>query len=534
MQHNSSRRGLATPLNRRRFLAGAGTTLGGLTAFNYVTRGTAMAHRFIDYPFTLGVASGDPWPESVVLWTRLAPEPLHDGGMPPHSVPVQWRVATDEGMRRVVQRGPVLAQPASAHAVHVTVHGLAPERWYWYQFHVGSADSPIGRTRTAPVHGAPVEHVTLAFASCADWQNGLYAAYGAMAQEELDLVVHLGDYIYEYDPIPGALRQHEGPQPNSLAGYRNRHALYKTDPQLQAAHQACPWVVVWDDHEVENNYAQALSENSAVDPQTFLRRRASAYQAYYEHMPLRRLSLPLGPHARLYRRLRFGDLVEFHMLDTRQYRSDQPCDDGVKPRCPGAFEPHATMMGAVQERWLYEGLTYAQTRWQVIAQQTMFSQFDFFADALAGSGATGFNLDQWDGYVAARQRLLAFLRQRQLANLVVLTGDIHAGFVHDIKADFANPDSDTLGTEFVGMSVTSDFPAVFLPAVQQAVAENPHTHFFDGAHHGYVRCTLDQQQWQADYRVVPTVDGQVVVPEAPASTLASFLVRAGQPGVLSV
>lgn len=534
MEKGSAQRGRATHLSRRHFLAGATTVLGGLMAGSYVARGTALSHRFTTSPFTLGVASGDPWPTSVVLWTRLAPDPLHDGGMPPYDMPVQWRVATDERMRHVVQRGTVWAQPALAHTVHMTVYGLEPARWYWYQFSVDAADSPIGRTRTAPVHHAQVDHLALAFASCADWQNGLYAAYGAMAKEDLDLVVHLGDYLYEYDPIPDAIRQHEGPKPCTLGDYRNRHALYKTDPQLQAAHQAFPWVVVWDDHEVENNYANMWSERTTEDPQTFLQRRAAAYQAYYEHMPLRSMAMPIGPDMRLYRRLRFGTLVEFHVLDTRQYRTDQPCDDGVKPRCAAAFDPSATMLGAVQEHWLYEGLAQAQTRWQVLAQQTMLAQFDFFPDVLLGAGAEGFNLDQWDGYVAARQRLLTFLQQRRLANLVVVTGDIHASFVHEIKANFDDPDSATLGTEFVGPSITSDFPAGFVSGVHQAVAENPHTHFFDGVHHGYVRCTLDTHQWQADYRVVPTVQGLVRVHDAEASTLASFVVLDAQPGVVAM
>ncbi|MGE3540946.1 MAG: alkaline phosphatase [Candidatus Tectimicrobiota bacterium] len=522
-----------TRWNRRRFLAGAGAVLGGLAVMNYGARSSASAHKFVEYPFTLGVASGDPWPESVVLWTRLAPAPLQGGGMPEQAVPVQWQVATDEHLRHVVQQGSTLALPALAHAVHVEVHGLEPGRWYWYQFQAGAERSPIGRTRTAPRYGAPLEHLAFAFASCADWQNGLYAAYGAMAEEDLDLVVHLGDYIYEYGPLAGGPRQHDTPALFDLASYRHRHALYKTDRQLQAAHRAFPWVVVWDDHEVENNYASAQSEQREVDAQTFLQRRAHAYQAYYEHMPLRRRALPQGTDMQMYRRLRFGDLVEFNVLDTRQYRTTQPCHDVVSPRCPEAFEAAASMTGSAQEQWLYTGLRQTQARWKVLAQQTMLAQFDFVADSLLGPGVTAFNLDQWDGYVAARQRLLGFLRQQHLANLVVISGDIHASFVHDLKADFEAPESDTLGAEFVCTSITSAFPAEYVSAVHLAVPENPHTKFFDGVQHGYVRCLLNRRYWQSDYRVVPSVHGQVLVPEAPASTLASFVVLDEQPGVVS-
>jgi alkaline phosphatase D len=297
---------------------------------------------------------------------------------------------------------------------------------------------------------------------------------------------------------------------------------------------AFPWVVTWDDHEVQNNYANGISEDVGTDPHVFLQRRANAYQAYYEHMPLRRTSLPLGSHMLLYRRLTFGDLVVFNVLDTRQYRSDQPCDDEFKPRCAGAFDPHATMTGLAQEQWLQKGLINSQAKWNVLAQQTMLAQFDFFADSLLGPGAQGFNMDQWDGYVAARNRLLAFLQQRGPANLIVITGDIHSSWVHDLKADFDDPSSATLGTEFVGTSITSDFPTDALAAVQLALADNPHTRFFDGAHRGYVRCALDRHQWRADFRIVPTVKGQVLVEEAPASTLTSFVVEDEQPGALSL
>ncbi|MFN6568732.1 alkaline phosphatase [Dendronalium sp. ChiSLP03b] len=510
---------LSNRCRRRNFLLGAGFFTGLAVASQELP---ALAKpRFSDYPFKLGVASGDPLPDGVVLWTRLAPEPLYGGGMPLRNVVVRWQVALDENMRKVVQRGTVLATPALAHSVHVDVRGLEPGRWYWYQFQVGSEDSPIGRTRTPGAFNNAIKQLNFAFVSCQDWQNGFYTAYRHIVNEELDLVVHLGDYIYEYGPQSGGPRQHNSPEIVTLQDYRNRHALYKTDPNLQAAHAAFPWIVTWDDHEVENNYANLIPEENQSQ-QAFVTRRANAYQAYYEHMPLRRSSLPNRADMQLYRRLTFGDLAEFHVLDTRQYRTDQPCNDGLKPRCIQALDANATMTGAKQEQWLFRGLDKSRSRWNVIAQQTMLAEYDF--DGRPEIGV--FNMDQWDGYVAARDRLLSFLNQRQPSNPIVITGDIHSSWVHDLKLDFKNPASATVGTEFVGTSITSDFPTSFIAPVQAALSDNPHTKFFDGAFRGYVRCKLTQERWQSDYRAVSSI----IDPNASISTLASFVVQNGQPG----
>jgi alkaline phosphatase D len=474
-------------------------------------------------PFTLGVASGDPTPHGVVLWTRLAPDPLNGGGMPRVPVLVKWRVAQDSGMRRVVQQGLAIAWPAVAHAVHVDVQNLSPDRWYYYQFSVGKADSPIGRTRTLPQRASSPKKFRFAFVSCQDWQNGFYPAYRNLAKEDIDLVVHLGDYIYEYAANPLAPRQHDGPEVNSLASYRNRFALYKSDPNLQAAHAACPWLVVPDDHEVENNYANATSEDN-IDPAEFLRRRANAYRAYYEHMPLRFTSFPSGPNIRLYRGLTVGNLIQFSALDTRQYRTDQACGDGLQIGCVAALDPAQTMTGPEQEQWLLRRLDRSQARWNVIAQQTMFAQFDF----LAGPGQL-FNMDQWDGYVAARNRITSFVQQRQPSNPIVITGDIHSSWVHNLRADFADPSSPVVGAEYVGTSITSDFPAAFINPVLAALPDNPHTVFFDGLYRGYVRCTVTPDQWTADFRAVPTIlDDQV-----DAFTLATFVSLDGQPGAVA-
>jgi len=514
---------LAPRLGRREFLIGAGTCIGVAAA-----GGLRAAPALPANPFTLGVASGDPLPDGVVIWTRLAPEPLHGGGMPPEPVSVGWEVAADEGMRRVVRRGIALADPEWAHSVHVEVEGLQPARWYWYRFHAGGWTSPVGRTRTAPTRRAHPERMTFAFASCADWQNGFYAAYGAMAKEELDLVIFLGDYIYEAGPRPDGPRQHtDGPEPSRLVSYRNRHALYKTDPQLQAVHAAFPWIVTWDDHEVEDNYAGASRAVGQGPPADFLARRANAYRAYYEHMPLRRTSQPSNTGMQLYRRLTFGDLAAFSILDTRQYRTDQPCGDGAKARCPEALSDSATMTGPEQERWLLRGLDRTQARWNVIGQQTMLAQYDFYPM----SSAEIFNMDQWDGYVAARNRILRFLQTRRPSNPIVLSGDIHSSWVHDLKSDFADPQSATVGTEFVGTSISSNFPAQIAAVATAARVKNPHTKFFDGSRRGYARCTLTRDEWRTDFRTVPTTAaGAVEVNEADAETLATFVVPDGRPG----
>ena len=329
---------------------------------------------FGGYPFKLGVASGDPLPDGVVLWTRLAPRPLQGGGMPESKVAVRWEVSEDEGFQRVVRTGVALARPDLAHSVHVEVSGLRPARYYWYRFKAGREISATGRTKTAPAFGAAVSGMSFAFASCQNWEAGFYAAYRAMAAEDLDLVVHLGDYLYEGAAMGEGVRSHRGEDPTTLADCRNRHALYKTDKNLQAAHAAHPWAVTWDDHEVNNNHAK-LSAGGGSSPAA-ARRRAAAYRAYYEHLPLRRSSLPSGTGGRIYRRLTYGDLVRISDLDTRQYRTDQPCGDGLKARCAAALDPDATLTGPAQEKWLLDGLGSSPARWNVIAQQVVIAQYD--------------------------------------------------------------------------------------------------------------------------------------------------------------
>ncbi|MBW4564900.1 MAG: alkaline phosphatase D family protein [Mojavia pulchra JT2-VF2] len=519
MQSFNFERLLSSRHRRRQFLIGTGA-LTGVAIANQWSNKVLAQPRFSNYLFSLGVASGEPLPDNVVLWTRLAPDPLNGGGMPPYNVPVQWQIATDEKMRQVVRSGTQMATPELGHSVHVEVQGLQPARWYWYRFRVGNQVSPIGRTRTAPNPRDRVNRFRFAFASCQNWQSGYYAAYKNMAQEDLDLVVHLGDYIYEGAPSTTALRQHDGNgEPFTLEEYRNRHALYKTDPNLQATHAAFPWLVTWDDHEVDNNWADEIPQDPEVQSRlVFLARRAAAFQAYYEHMPLRDFSKPRNIDMQLFRRLTFGDLVEFNVLDTRQYRTDQPCGDGRKPRCALATDPTATMTGSEQERWLFEGLDRSGARWNVIAQQTIMAQFDYDTGA-----AEAFNLDQWDGYVASRNRILGFIQQRRPSNPVVITGDWHSSWVNDLKANFDDPYSQTVATEFVGTSISSSCPWTF--DVEAALPQNPWVKYFNGRLRGYVRCDLNRERWRTDYRLLPQSQPTgitVSAPNAPVVTAASF------------
>jgi len=516
----------ASPLISRRSFLVSGVTAGAVLASGVgVGRARPRGLDPAPAPFSLGIASGEPGPQSVVLWTRLAWDALHGGGMPAAPVPVQWEIAADEGMRRIVRRGVTIAWPESAHSVHVRVAGLEPDHWYWYRFRTRHDESPTGRTRTLPAPGSSPRRLRFAFVSCQDFENGYYPALYNLAREDVDFVIHLGDYIYEGGPTAGLPRQHNGPEIVTLEDYRNRHALYKSDASLQAVHAAFPMIATWDDHETENDYAAAVSEDPAQPPDVFLVRRAAAYRAYWEHMPLTRAQKPEGPDTLLYRRFRWGRLAEFNILDTRQYRSDQPCGDGLTVPCPAQLDPAATMTGPEQERWLLEGLADSEARWNVIAQQVMMMQANF---GPAAQVPRLFNMDAWDGYVAARNRILGFLLHGRPSNPVVPTGDIHSSWVANLKADFDDPTSATVATELVGASISSDFPAQFVPAVQASLPANPHIRFFDGLRHGYVRCDVDRYRWRADFRTVSTI----LEPVAPVSTLASFVVESGRPGAV--
>jgi alkaline phosphatase D len=511
-------------VGRRLFLAGT-TGAAALLATQRIPGAWATPGAWPDDPFTLGVASGDPTPTGVVLWTRLAPRPLDpDGGLPARAVPVDWEVATGPRFRDVVRRGRLAATPALAHAVHVEVDGLDPGRHYWYRFRAGGHLSRVGRTRTCPDPRRPLVRLDLAYVSCQNFEKGYYTAYRHLAEDDLDVVLHLGDYIYENPPRRNLPRRHVGGEPADLPGYRVRHALYKTDRDLQAAHARHPFVATWDDHEVENDYAGRHPVEGG-DPAAFLRRRAAAYRAYWEHMPLRRP--PRGATMPLYRRLRFGDLVELNLLDTRQYRDDQPCDEdaggGRVVTCPERVDPRRTILGSHQRRWLLDGLDRSQARWNVLAQQVVMAELDLHP----GPGRAWWS-DAWDGYAADRDRILRFLWARQPANPVVLTGDIHAFFVNDLRLPGRGPDAPVVATELVGTSISSG--ASKSSGFRKHLRDNPHIRFFESRLRGYTRCTVIRDRWYADLRVVDTIER----PGAPVRTLASYVVESGRPGAEQV
>ncbi|TSB25578.1 alkaline phosphatase D family protein [Streptomyces benahoarensis] len=534
--HDRELRDAAAHLGRRRFLTVTGAAAALAFATNLPRPGAAHAaeadpRRIAEDPFTLGVASGDPQPGSVVLWTRLAPRPYEPGnGMPAARVPVRWEVAYDEKFTRLAGRGRADAHPEFNHSVHIEPTGLAPDRVYHYRFRAGSWISPVGRTRTAPAYGARNAALRLGAVSCQAYHDGYFTAYRHLAEEDLDVVFHLGDYLYEYavDATGGARRYTDRTLPAhfdhetvTLEDYRLRYALYKSDPDLRAAHAAHPFIVTWDDHEVENNYAADISEDDAPRDQ-FLLRRAAAYRAYWENQPLRRPQLPRGADARLHRRIRYGQLAQFDILDTRQYRSDQAYGDGWHAPGPDSADPARTLTGAAQERWLIDGWRASTARWNVLPQQVTFSE----RRSTTGD-AYKVSMDSWDGYPASRERLLAGAEAAGADNLVVLTGDVHVHYAFDIKRDFARPDSRTMGVEFVTTSITSGQDGADKPANWDTyLAANPHLKFYNGRR-GYVTVTLDHDTARADYRTVSAV----TTPGAPVRTAASFVSEAGAPGL---
>lgn len=511
------------PFSRRDFLASAA----GFAATLAMPSARVLAQpRFTHDPFTLGVASGYPRPDGVVLWTRLAPRPLTGGGMPQAAVEVGWEIAADESFRNIVRRGREITVPEFAHSVHAEIRGLEPARHYWYRFHAGGATSAAGRTRTAPAADASAGQLRLAFASCQQYEQGYYTAYRHMAAEDLDLVIHLGDYIYESSWGRDHVRAHDSPEPATLAEYRNRYALYKGDADLRAAHAAFPWLVTWDDHEVQNDYANDRSQR-LDPPDSFLLRRAAAYQAYYEHMPLPAVARPRGPGMGLHARVAFGRLAEFHVLDTRQYRSHQVCPRPGRggsnvvdaAECPQRLDAGLTLLGSAQEQWLHDGLGASQARWKVIAQQTMMAQ----ADRRPGDGQE-FWTDGWDGYPAARRRLLQFIAEKRIANPLVIGGDVHLSAVADLKTDFDDTRAPVIATEFVGTSITSQGPAQ--KRLEAVLAENPHIRYANGTRRGYTVMELSARRCIAHLRTLDDVRN----PQSGIKSLVRYAVEDGKPG----
>jgi alkaline phosphatase D len=460
-------------------------------------------------PFTVGVASGDPRAESVILWTRLAPDPLNGGGMPDLEVPVIWEVALDQNFNQIVRSGFVFATPMLAHSVHIDADGLAPDSWYFYRFRVGDDwTSPIGRTRTLPAEDSSPERYRIALASCQNYKDGYYNAYAYLQREEVELVAFVGDYIYESGEA-GFVRDHDGPELRTLEQYRNRYALYKSDENLRAVHANFPWVMTWDDHEVNNNYAGLVLEEGNEDVTDVLALRAAAYQAYYEHLPLR---VPVPDEfgfLQIYNSFAIGDLMTMHVLDGRQYRSPQACDGRLGRACPEIDDPSRTMLGAEQKQWLIEGLRASSTLWNTIAQQTVFSPVNFNRRLV--------NPDQWDGYFPERQELLDVFAE--VRNVIMLTGDIHAFGFATLHADQNDPTTDIVGHEIVASSISSGGDSdVLFGQGDLAVQMHENIEYINARARGYVVCDIGRQSVRVDYRAVSTV----VQPAAELRTDASF------------
>jgi alkaline phosphatase D len=521
----------ASPNDRRRLLqlaAASATTL-------WLPRSAWSQPRWRDNPFALGVASGSPTHDGVVLWTRLVQTGFFGGStMGADPVTVRWEVARDEGFGQIVATGQAQALAQLAHAVHVEVGGLEPDRWYFYRFMAGDAVSPTGRTRTFPLPDAAPARLRLAYASCQRWEHGYFSAWRHMLADQPDVVLFLGDYIYEYPDATNAVRRPTGGWVLTLDDYRARYALHRGEPELQAMHAACPWLVTWDDHEVQNDYAGLTPGDSGPSVADFRARRAAAYQAFYEHMPLRASALTralsgltAGEEMRLYGQLRFGRLATLALLDDRQYRDPQVCTRGgragsgsVDPaRCELWADPGRTLLGPAQEQWLDATLARAgDTTWQIIGQQTLFGQRDF----RPGPGESLWN-DGWDGYAAARGRFTASLQRHRVPNPVLLGGDVHENWVGHVKADYTRPDSPSLGVEFCGTSITSRAgPA---DRLAERLAENPHFVFADAQRKGYGLVDFTPGQLTTTLRVVDDVTRR----DTRVETLARFGVAAGRP-----
>ena len=517
---------------RRLVIAGAGQLVllaAGWTPARALAPGSPAA-----YPFSLGVASGSPLPNSVILWTRILSNPLDANSTPPVALAVRWEVAHDEAFTRIAAKGSASAVPELAHSVHVDVTGLAPGRWYFYRFMLGDAVSPVGRTRTAPAADALPATLKMAVASCQHWEFGSYAAHRHIASAAPDVVAFLGDYIYEWGPyhLKHPQRAMRVDESFTLAEYRARYAQYKSDPDLQAAHRAAPWIVTWDDHEVANDYAGDRDERLAPD---FAARRAAAYQAFYEHMPLRVAPASRGNFGalRIYDRFDWGRLARLHVLDDRQYRAHHACpqrgrggSSSVYPaRCPALADPARTMLGPAQEAWLGAGLQSSRARWNFLLQQTPMAQATQVPIIKPGDGR--FWNDGWDGYPAARSRLFDALVRSGAANPVALSGDVHTFYASELRADFNRPVSrqnPVIATEFCGTSVTSNSRPQ--ARTQQFVDMNPHIRYGRSDKRGFIMLNISPTETKAAFMALDDVRN----PQSAVAAIANFTVASGRPG----
>lgn len=446
---------------------------------------------FANNPFSLGVASGGMLSDRVILWTRIAPDPFSEstvGGVEEESVPVRWEIALDDAFQNVVDSGVVATRSELAHAVHIDAGGLESSTWYWYRFFVGDWESPVGKTRTSPCRHEAVDSLKFATTSCHRYEDGYFTGLADLAEQNVDLVFQLGDYIYEYGPADG-IRTIWDPLCVDLNGFRRRHALYKTDLDLQKAHASCPWEVLWDDHEVKNDYY------GTTDDPILLDKMRAAYQAYYEHMPLRVVP-PQSESMQMYRRLTWGDLAEFFLLDTRQYRTVQSCRD---EDCVDIDEPSRTMLGQAQEQWLSDMMSMSAAKWNVLAQQIVMANFNI-SEALL-------NFDQWDGYPGARKRLIDTIIENEISNLLVFTGDIHiAGLAH-LNSDMEDFDSPIVGYEFVTPSMTSNADELEENAsiIEFGLQAQDNVSYINAKKRGYLLADMNHDKVTVSFRTVENV-----------------------------
>ncbi len=490
----------AIALAAERFLAASGN------------RSSFAAPRLATDPFALGVASGEPVTDGFVLWTRAV-------GLD-RDVRLGYEIAHDEGFRAIARTGTVTAAAARGGAAHLEVRGLPAGRPWFYRFHLGGAVSRVGRTATLPANPT---RLRLALTSCQHWEHGWFSAYRDMIGEGVEAVLQVGDYIYEKSFGNGPdVRSFGSPDPVTLDDYRARHALYRSDADLSAAHAAMPFIVAFDDHEVENDYAGDQGGVTA-DRAAFLRRRAAAWQAYFEHMPLRPSALRAGGGLQLYRRFHWGRLATVHMLDTRQYRSPQPCPSGKRGGqivldCDAVRDPAATVLGKRQEAWLDRGLAREKSIWSLVTQQTIFSRL-----ALPQAPDARYS-DIWDGYEAARQRATASLSRPAVRNAVLLGGDVHSFWLNNIRADFGDPASKVIASEVVTSCLASrNGPAALFDTAR---ALNPHVRFLDNAHAGYVLLDIVPDRIDIDLRAVASLAD----PAARCFSLARRTIADRRPG----
>ncbi len=502
-------------VNRRDFLRNAILGLGSAPL-----AGALAADMPSSNPFTLGIASGDVTSNSAVLWTRLAPQPLRaDGGMPAVNIPISWELSLDANMSRIVRRGEAQAGPALAHSVHIELEDLTPDRAYWYRFATAKHLSPTGRTKTLPGMDGLPRAARFITASCQNYTHGYFIAYAHILAERPDFIIHLGDYIYD-TAYGETFRQHDSEQPPvTLADFRRRHALYKTDPYLKHAHAQLPFFVTIDNHDaVEDNH-----------PDTF-KRRTAAYQAWYEHMPVSGYRLA-GQHAiDMHRRIQFGELLTISLLDPRQFRDQKNlCPDNPYPeygfgnyreRCKEVFAEDRTMLGAVQEQWLADNLIHNEAAWNVIASASPVSSFEYHLDGkkLHYTGA-------WDFYPANRQRIKQALSQARIGHPVILSGDLHS-FWAIRDALCMQQDKHLPVTEFVTSSITANWPEPLARPVTDNLPHNPHVAFYAPDKRGYLLHEVNQTTWKTTARAIQDVRDR----HSPAFNLASFLVENGKPG----